>query len=394
MGKYEIFDEMIEGVQVIDQDWRYVYANDAVAKHAKLSKGDLVGATMMEKFPGIEKTPLFRLLGKCMQNKQSDTWLNEFDFPDKSKGYFELRIRPIEDGLLILSFDITAQKRADEIIRKSNEQLEKLVEVRTKEILDQKILIEAQTEYLRDLNKAKDKFFNIIAHDLRSPLTSLKGLASIMIEGIDHLAAEDVKTLSLGLQTTVDNTINLTDNLIEWARIQIQEFETRKEKVDLDQIINTVWHLYKDQAEKKNITLKYSAGQNNLVIGDKNQITFIIRNLVNNAIKFTPKGGEVQMEISKIKNEKIAIHVVDNGVGLTKEAISDLLTQMEKESTIGTAGEKGTGMGLKLCFEFAKLNGGQIHIESTPNKKTIFSLELKVNHAKTNPSKEKSRLVT
>ncbi|MEP2023026.1 MAG: ATP-binding protein [Reichenbachiella sp.] len=394
MRKYKIFDGMIEGVQVIDQNWYYIYANDAVAKHAKLSKSDLVGFTMMEKFPGIEKTPLFKLLEKCMQNQQADTWINEFDFPDQSKGYFELRIRPVEDGLLILSFDITAQKKADEIIRKSNEELEQLVEVRTKEILDQKILIEAQTEYLKDLNNAKDKFFNIIAHDLRSPLHSLKGLSSIMIDGIDHLSNEDIKKLSLGLQTTVDNAINLTDNLIEWARIQIQEFETRKEEVVLDDVLNSVWHLYRYQAEKKNIKLCNIKKSKVNAFGDKNQITFIVRNLLNNAIKFTPEGGMVEMEVSKTSNNRVNILVKDNGVGMSKEEIADLLTQMEKSSTTGTAGEKGTGMGLKLCFEFAKLNGGKIEVESIPNQATEFSLVLKEFQAKTRTKKDKTNMFT
>ncbi|WP_456459092.1 ATP-binding protein [Reichenbachiella sp.] len=375
MGNYEIFDGMIEGVQVIDHEWRYIYANEAVARHAKLSKNDLIGFTMMEKFPGIEKTPMFKLLEQCMQKKQANEWVNEFDFPDSSKGYFELKIRPVDDGLLVLSFDISAQKQAEDIIRKSNEELEELVKIRTRELLDQKILIEAQTEYLKDLNNAKDKFFNIIAHDLRSPLHSLKGLSSIMVEGIKHMSEEDIKKLSQGLQTTVDNTINLTDNLIEWARIQVQEFETRKEKLNLGQILSNIWELYRDQADKKNIELKYSVGKGTYAFGDKNQVTFIIRNLVNNAIKFTPKGGVVTM-LASSKKGNVDVQVIDNGIGLTQSEIEVLFTKMEKESTPGTAGEKGTGMGLKLCFEFAKLNGGNIEIKSEPNRSTEFKLTL------------------
>lgn len=377
MGKYQIFDEMIEGVQVIDQDWRYIYANEAVARHAKLSKNDLLGFTMMDKFPGIEKSDLFALLKDCMQKKQSSEWINEFDFPDGSKGYFELRIRPVEDGLLILSFDVTSQKRAEEIVKQSNVQLEELVEMRTKEILDQKILIEAQTEYLKELNEAKDKFFNIIAHDLRSPLHSLKGLSAMMVEGINHLSPEDIKKLSLGLQTSVDNALNLTDNLIEWATIQIQEFDTRKEKVELTAILKSIMKLYRNQAEKKNIDLVFTGEGDFSVLGDRNQINFILRNLLNNAIKFTKENGKVILSLSRQKNSDILVKVVDTGVGMSDDILKKIREAEFVESQDGTHGEKGTAMGLKLCFEFARLNEAKISIRSKPEKGTTFSLTMK-----------------
>ena len=376
MGKYEIFDEMIEGVQVIDENWRYVYANQAVAKHAKLDQSDLVGSTMMEKFPGIEKSPLFKLLQECMKQRKADEWLNEFEFPDGTKGYFELRIRPVEDGLLILSFDISSQKRAEEIIRKSNLDLEKLVEIRTKEILDQKILIEEQTAFLKELNQTKDKFFNIIAHDLRSPLHSLQGLASLIIDGFETLSKDEIKKLSEGLRSTVENTISLTDNLIEWARIQIREFDTKKEKVDLVSLLNDVGQLYQDQARKKDISFSYSIDQTESVLGDKNQITFIIRNLVNNAIKYTKPKGIVEILTVSYGKNKIAIKVKDNGIGMSGEIKKRLLSNDFIESQDGTEGEKGTAMGLKLCMEFAKLNGGRIKIDSKPNEGSTISLIL------------------
>lgn len=394
MEKYKIFDGMIEGVQVIDQDWRYIYANEAVARHAKLSQSDLLGHTMMEKFPGVEKTPMFKLLKQCMQKRQAQEWVNEFGFPDGTKGYFELKIRPVDDGLLVLSFDITAQKRAHEIVRKSNEELEELVELRTKEILDQKILIEAQTEYLQDLNKAKDKFFNIIAHDLRSPLHSLKGLASIMVEGIGNLSAEDIKKLSQSLKSTVDNALNLTDNLIEWARIQIQEFETRKEEVDLEEILNDVRHLYQSQAEKKGIQLESSFDDCISVLGDKNQINFIIRNLVNNAIKFTKTGGRVRVIGSQDGEKHIGIRVEDDGIGMEKQILRKIRSEHFVESREGTSGEKGTAMGLKLCFEFAKLNDVKIQIDSEPNKGSVFSLTLKAFQSQKKKKARKRQVAT
>lgn len=130
--KYKIFDKMIEGVQIISPEWKYLYVNETVTKHGKFSEEELLGHTMMEKYPGIEKTEMFIFLEKCMSDGAPHQMVNEFDFPDGSKGYFELRMQRIEEGVLISSFDITEVKRAEQLIKDTNRELEQKVDERTK----------------------------------------------------------------------------------------------------------------------------------------------------------------------------------------------------------------------------------------------------------------------
>src|SRR5436190_14877591 len=185
--KHSIFDEMIEGVQIISSDWKYVYVNDTVSTHAKLSKDELVGYTMMEKYPGIENTKLFETIGRCMENGVAEQMVNEFNFPDGSLGYFELRLQRMHEGVLIFSHDVTKQKIAEQLIKRTNSELEEIIQLRTKELLKQKEIIEIQVKRLEVLNNTKDKFFSIVAHDLRTPIYSMKSFSGMLIDHIEAL---------------------------------------------------------------------------------------------------------------------------------------------------------------------------------------------------------------
>jgi len=131
---YEMFDDMLEGVQVIDREYRYVYVNNTVANHGRVKKKELLGRTMMEKYPGIEKTEMFDILSKCLKEKKSQRLLNKFEFPDGQFGYFELRMQPVPEGVLILSMDVSKEKNLETELRMFNDRLEELVEERTREL--------------------------------------------------------------------------------------------------------------------------------------------------------------------------------------------------------------------------------------------------------------------
>lgn len=377
INQYSIFDNMIEGVQIVDHAFRYLYVNNTVVKHGKSSRESLLGNTMMEQYPGIEQTEMFQLLTKCLQAAEPQQMINKFDFPDGSVGYFELRIQPLEEGALIMSFDITDQKKAEQLIQSYNVELEKEVGQRTEELKLQQKVIQQQLLSLEELNATKNKFFSIVAHDLRSPLSSLKSFSTVLIECIDELSKQEIVMMGEQLQQSVDNTIKMADNLITWARIQMNEYESVVENCRVRTIVDNIEAVYSPLVEKKEINYSCELDDDLMVRGDSNQIEFIMRNLVSNAIKFTHPQGSIRLKGAVQNDEMVKLSVTDTGVGVTNALKEQLFSFRMSSSTLGTSGEKGTGLGLMLSQEFARLNGGHIAIDSKEGEGSSFQLYLK-----------------
>lgn len=374
---FRIFDQMLEGVQVIDRDCRYLYLNDAaVVQSKKKSRGELIGKSMAECYPGIEQTPLYESINTCLLSKISQDWVNEFAFPDGSKGFFQLRIISIDQGALIMSFDVTSQKKAEAIIRDNNEYLELMVSTRTAELQAQQVIIENQLRFVSGINETRDRLFGIVAHDLVAPLHSVKGLIGMLLMDTTALNQEEVVHTIEQLQSSIQNTIVLAEKLVLWARTQISTHsQPHFEKVNVFEVVDEVVKLYGGLSEKKGITLMNDVPNKLHADADKHQLSFIIRNLVNNAIKFTGNKGHIQIEAHE-SDFKVIISVSDNGIGMPKSIIDKIQTARIDKSVAGTIGEKGTGLGLLLCYEFMAQNDGQLDIESTEGIGSTFRVVL------------------
>lgn len=246
-----------------------------------------------------------------------------------------------------------------------------------RKLKSQNSIIETQKHDLEVLNNTKDKFFSIVAHDLKSPLNSLKSFSSLLIDHFDNLSKDEILNMSSQLRDSVDNTVKMADNLITWARIQMQDYQFNEEIIKVEDIASNICGVYQEVALKKGINVSCSVEDSLTISGDKNQIEFIIRNLVNNAIKFTHRDGFVSLTAKSLPDGQVQISVSDNGVGISDEFKRTLFSIGKKQSTNGTAGEKGTGLGLMLSYEFSKLNGGQIDIESNLGKGTTFHTKFK-----------------
>ena len=249
-----------------------------------------------------------------------------------------------------------------------------------KKLIRQNLIIKAQKNDLEVLNNTKDKFFSIVAHDLKSPLNSLKAFSSLLIDHFDNLNKDEILTMSKQLHDSVDNTIKMADNLITWARVQMEDYQFNEETIKVKDIASNICDVYQEVAFKKGINVSCSVEDSLTITGDKNQIEFVIRNLVNNAIKFTHNDGFVGLTAKSIPGGLVQISVSDSGVGISDEFKKKLFSIGKKQSTNGTAGEKGTGLGLMLSYEFVKLNGGQIDFESTLGKGTTFHTKFKSGH--------------
>lgn len=251
------------------------------------------------------------------------------------------------------------------------------------DINDQKIIEETVRKFndeLKSLNANKDKFFSIIAHDLKSPLSGLLGFTEILVNEFDDLTTEEVKEFIGHSHQAAINMNALLENLLEWSRIQTGNFALETSNVNVESVFDNMISLFNQYARNKKIRLEKKVDAHLHVLADENMFKTIMRNLVSNGIKFTQEGGCVHL--TAIPNERfINIVVQDSGIGLSQENINKLFRIDVNYTTPGTNKERGTGLGLVLCKELVEKNGGKIWVESEVRKGTkfIFSLPHKNN---------------
>ena len=238
--------------------------------------------------------------------------------------------------------------------------------------------IKQRNEELRELNATKDKFFSIIAHDLKSPFNSIVGLSEILVEQINEKEYDGIeKYASIILQSSL-RAMNLLMNLMEWSRSQTGRMEFSPHLFDLKEFINDIASMFDDIALHKGIVIKRELPANVILFADKDMINTVLRNLISNAIKFTNQGGEIIVSVNEEK-DKLMVSVKDNGIGIPKDVIGKLFRIDENYSTRGTANEAGTGLGLMLCKEFIEKHDGEIWVESEVEKGSTFYFTLPHN---------------
>ena len=233
------------------------------------------------------------------------------------------------------------------------------------------------TVKLRELNATKDKFFSIIAHDLKNPITAQFTLTSMIIENYKDMGKDELLELIEAVDKAGKQTYRLLENLLYWSRAQIGRLEYDPKEIFLDEMIRESYDLLFDNAKAKNITLVPVAQSSFAAYGDEEMIKTVLRNLISNAIKFTNQGGTVRVELEKKKEQRI-VRVIDNGVGIPPEYLDQIFRIDVVASTPGTEGERGTGLGLILCKEFVEKNGGKLRVESEEGKGSTFSFSLPV----------------
>ena len=228
---------------------------------------------------------------------------------------------------------------------------------------------------LQELNASKAKFFSIIAHDIKNPLGAIVGFSDLLMKHYKELMEKDKIEYIKDINLSSKQLLNLLENLLEWSRSQTGKLQLSPDIFDLSYIINSCITLLQTNAESKNIRLFSEVKKGMKVFVDVETITTVIRNLITNAIKFTNFGGEVKITAQDIE-DYIQVEINDNGVGINEDDISKLFRIDVSYSTQGTAGEKGTGLGLILCKEFIKKNSGKIWVESQIGKGSTFKFTL------------------
>ncbi len=353
-----VFDNIPVGVFWKDRELRYLGCNREISRNFGLAgteeiigktDGDLPWNSLSERYRLEElqvmetEIPMLHHEEKIVFPDGHYQWVRTSKIPLKEKNGSVL-------GILGTYEDITARKENEEKAWKLNEEL-------------------------KDLNASKDKFYSIIAHDLRNPFAVLLGLSEILIEDVDTLTTAEIKDFSIELNSSLKGQYQLLTDLLEWSRLQSRNFTLALETFPLRKLSTEVIELLGLMSKQKGIVLHNAIESDIRVCADTNMVKLVLRNLISNSIKFSYTNGVIDVSASK-RDGVVAVTVSDNGTGIPKEKASKLFGEDILYSTEGTAKEKGTGLGLLLCKEIVEKLGGDIWAESEEGVGSKFNFTL------------------
>lgn len=298
----------------------------------------------------VEKRKSYVIEYRIIHKDSSIRWVYE-------KGQYILEENSIDvqflDGVII---DITEKKEAEEKLKESEKKL-------------------------KALNAQKDRFFSLIAHDLRSPVSNFMQMSELLKNRYERLSTDQIINFLDNLHRIADSTFKLLENILTWSRSQLGKLEVKIEKIELYNLVNEVAVLFEENFKSKNITFINNLPGNLIVYTDVNICQTLFRNLISNAIKFSNHDGEIKINSKKDMDKSTnkgycIISVEDNGVGIPEDKIDKIFSDEELYTTLGTENEKGTGLGLNLCKELIEKTGERIWLGSEEGKGTTFYFTL------------------
>ncbi|MDD3875230.1 MAG: PAS domain S-box protein [Bacteroidales bacterium] len=350
----KVFDSINAIVFILDfESEKFIFSNEYSKQVFSLNENSSYKNTFFNNDTDIIPLPKDKLIlqQKCLKK---DIRL-EMYIP-VLKGWYDVDLQLIrwldnKDTIMLIAFDVNERKQS--------------------------------IEDLNELNAMKDKFFSILAHDLRNPFQSLIGITRFLLSDVNLSDVENVKLMLGHVNETAEFSYRLLENLLEWSRSQVGLIHVNKAVLNLYVIVSDVVGLLKSNTNQKNISIDINFNEEIKVFADKDIVSTVLRNLIGNAIKFSHKNGSIIIDAEEIGNN-IHVSVTDFGLGIPIEVKDRLLRLDTKYSSTGTAGEKGTGLGLVLCKDLIEKNGGTIHIESEFGKGSRFIFTLSKPHENIN----------
>lgn len=303
---------------------------------------------------------------------RGESWRGEFHNRKKNGEYYWesatiSAVKNIHDEIInfiAVKEDITDKKRVEEEVKSL-----------MKELISKNNEIEETNSKLEATLKEKDKFFSIIAHDLKSPFSGFLGLSEVLSNSSYDWSVEEMREYSKLLLSSAESLYKLLENLLEWATMQRGLVSFNPENINLYQIIESNFNIISSRAQLKEIFLINKCDDEIEVLSDASMLNGVCRNLISNSIKFTKRGGKVTID-AVINDNTIQISISDTGIGMSKEMIPKLFAVGEKTSRPGTEDESSTGLGLLLCKDYVIKNNGKIWVESEEGKGTTFYFTL------------------
>ncbi len=350
--KYRLlFTKMIDGFAlyeiILDKqgklcDYKFISVNPAFEELTGLTARAVIGKTAREILPATYKNKIdifgeVSLTGKSVEFEDYNAEINK---------YFKMNAFCPKTGFFAVIFeDITLQIQIENDKQKAEVKLKKYA------------------ADLKDLNATKDKFFGIIAHDLKNPFCGLLGASELLIDYVDDFDIDNIKNISLLLNESAKRGFALLENLLEWSRSQTGNIKFNPQILNINELVEENLSNMKPMVLNKKIELHSEITENLETMADKDMFNTILRNLLNNAVKFTHRNGKVTVLANQC-DDKVTITIKDTGIGISKKNIDKLFRIDVQYTNIGTEQERGTGLGLLLCKEFVEKHGGHLWVES------------------------------
>jgi PAS domain S-box-containing protein len=390
-----LIDNMPDFIYIKDRESRFIVANIKVTTVMGAKPEELIGKTDFDFYPHDLASQFYEDEQNIMKSLEPKINYEEPGLDEQGNRVIisTTKVPLISNegevmGIVGIGRDITKTKRIEIQLRKRTEDLQetnRLLEERQEEIQQQAEELATQAENLRKingelerLNRTKDKFFSIIAHDLRNPFHAIIGFSELLTK--EYYAMDDQQKIGLLelINVSSEGAFNLLENLLQWARTQTDKIKYNPEYIDINEIVKSTLSFSTITAEKKRIKLENTLTEKTMAFADKNMINTVMRNLISNAVKFSKTGGEIKIAASDV-GDMLEISVIDTGVGMNKENLGKLFRIDTYHSTTGTSGESGTGLGLIICKEFVEKHNGLIKVISEEKKGSTFSFTLPKN---------------
>jgi len=349
----QVFEKSLNEIYIFDQQTlKFIYANNQAINNLGFSMEELEGLTPLDIKPDFSKQKFDTLL-QPLREKSLEKLVFETRHQRKNGSDYRVEVHlhnsefMERETYLAIILDITEQARLMN-------------------------LLEQEKQQLKLANQEKDKFFSIIAHDLRSPFNFFLGSTQLLQEEYDQLSDESIRQLISGLHLSAQKQFELLENLLEWARMKQGQIVVKTEEINLNRMVNNVIQSLADSAMQKNIEISTSYPSQLSLMGDPRMLEAVLRNLLSNAVKFTPEGGKILIDVAPGNDHSLRFSVSDNGMGMSKDMLPHLFRLDAHTHRPGTRGEPGSGLGLHLCKEFVEKHGGQLRADSTEGVGSTF----------------------
>ncbi len=334
-------DKLLEGCQIISYDWKYLYVNNIVVQQGHKTKEELLGHTMMEVYPGIEKTEMFVHLRRCMEKRKPYHMDNSFTYPDGKNAWFELRMQPIPEGVFIFSIDITRAKEID---------------------------------------REKTEFVSIASHALRTPLGISKWYLEALKDGgyLNNVSMTIVQYLDEVYRNN-ERLLLVVRNLLSVSRIDQGRVVDAPQKVNILELLKKIITDMSLIAEKNTISMQLTIQEKTIpdLFIDQLKVQEIIENLISNAIKYNKADGKITIVIDKT-SDRVLISVADTGIGISPKDQQKLFTKFFRTEKAISTNTEGSGLGLYVVKAYVESWGGKITLTSKEGKGSTFFLELPI----------------